>query len=277
VVDSGLARISRYSPRSKVQRLPIEPISQASANQRCGRCGRVAAGVCIRLYSEESFAGRPLFTEPEILRTNLAAVILQMKSLKLGPIEEFPFLEKPNARLIADGYQTLLELGAVDAHQNLTPLGEKLARLPIDPRIARMVIAGQAEGVQADVLIIAAALSVQDPRERPLDKQQAADAAHLEFRDPDSDFLGYLKLWHWYHAQAKNLSSNKLRKACQAKFLSYTRLREWHDIHEQIAEVLAELREEARAAAPPARGVPAQPMPAAPGRRPLPNVPRRRL
>ena len=176
VIDPGFARVSRYSARTKVQRLPVERISQASANQRKGRCGRVAAGVCIRLYSEESFLGRPLFTEPEILRTNLAAVILQMKALKLGPIEEFPFLERPNARLIADGYQTLLELGAVDKASQLTPLGAKLARLPIDPRIARMILAAEQEGVDKELLIIAAALSVQDPRERPLDKQQAADA-----------------------------------------------------------------------------------------------------
>ncbi len=218
VVDSGLARISRYSPRSKVQRLPIEPVSQASANQRMGRCGRVAAGVCVRLYSEEDFLARPVFTEPEIMRTNLAAVILQMKALKLGAVEEFPFLQRPNARLIADGYQTLLELGAVTKELELTEIGRKLARLPIDPRIARMILAGQEEGVAKEVLIIAAALSVQDPRERPLDKQEAADAAHLEFRDEHSDFLSYLKLWAWYHKQAKALSSNKLRRACSATF-----------------------------------------------------------
>jgi ATP-dependent helicase HrpA len=279
VVDSGLARISRYSPRSKVQRLPIEPVSQASANQRCGRCGRVAAGVCVRLYSEESFAGRPLYTEPEILRTNLAAVILQMKALKLGAIEDFPFLEKPNARLIADGYQTLLELGAVDKAQGLTPLGMKLSRLPIDPRIARMVLAGQEEGVEPEVLIIAAALSVQDPRERPMDKQEAADAAHAFFKDPDSDFLSYLKLWDWYHREAKNLSSNKLRKACKERFLSYTRMREWHDIHEQLGELLGEIREEERAKGParPAAGAGRGPVQGLPGGRRFPNVPRRRI
>jgi ATP-dependent helicase HrpA len=249
VVDPGLARISRYSPRSKVQRLPIEPVSQASANQRAGRCGRVAAGVCVRLYSEENFLARPVFTEPEILRTNLAAVILQMKALKLGAVEEFPFLQRPHARLIADGYQTLLELGAVTKELALTELGAKLARLPIDPRIARMILAGQAEGVEEEVLIIAAALSVQDPRERPLDKQEAADAAHVEFRDEHSDFLAYLKLWEWYHKQAKGMSSNKLRRACVARFLSYTRMREWHDVHEQLAELLGEMREEGRGAA----------------------------
>jgi len=242
VIDPGLARISRYNPRSKVQRLPIEPVSQASANQRMGRCGRVAEGICIRLYSEENFLARPVFTDPEILRTNLAAVILQMKSLHLGAIEDFPFLEKPNFRLIADGYQTLIELGAVDKDLALTPLGAQLARLPLDPRIARMILAGQAEGVEKDVLVIAAALSVQDPRERPLDKQDAADTAHLEFRDEHSDFLAYLKLWDWYHKQAKNLSTNKLRRTCQAHFLSFTRMREWHDIHEQLADLLCEMR-----------------------------------
>jgi len=203
-----------------------------------GRCGRVAEGICIRLYSEENFLARPVFTDPEILRTNLAAVILQMKSLHLGAIEDFPFLEKPNFRLIADGYQTLIELGAVDKDLALTPLGAQLARLPLDPRIARMILAGQAEGVEKDVLVIAAALSVQDPRERPLDKQDAADTAHLEFRDEHSDFLAYLKLWDWYHKQAKNLSTNKLLRTCQAHFLSFTRMRDWHDIHEQLAELL---------------------------------------
>jgi ATP-dependent helicase HrpA len=262
VVDPGLARISRYAPRSKVQRLPIEPVSQASANQRLGRCGRVAEGVCIRLYSEENFLARPVFTEPEILRTNLAAVILQMKALRLGAIEVFPFLERPNFRLIADGYQTLIELGAVDKDLALTPLGAQIARLPIDPRIARMIIAGQAEGVEKDVLIIAAALSVQDPRERPLDKQDAADAAHGEFRDEHSDFLSYLKLWEWYHKEARQLSTNKLRRACQARFLSFTRLREWHDIHEQLAELLDEIRPAST------RSVPA---PGGPGRRHQPH------
>lgn len=261
VVDSGLARISRYAPRSKVQRLPIEPVSQASANQRAGRCGRVGPGVCVRLYSESDFQTRPVFTEPEILRTNLAAVILQMKALRLGAVEDFPFLEKPNARLIADGYQTLLELGAVDKELKLTPLGEKLARLPIDPRIARMIIAGQAEGVEEEVLVIAAALSVQDPRERPLEKQQAADAAHEEFRDEDSDFLSYLKLWEWWKASSKEMGAGKLRRACSDRFLSYVRMREWIDVHSQLEEVLAELRGEERAARPQHPPTPAGPRP----------------
>jgi ATP-dependent helicase HrpA len=231
VVDSGLARVSRYAPRSKVQRLPIEPISQASANQRAGRCGRVGPGVCVRLYAEEDFVSRPAFTEPEILRTNLAAVILQMKALRLGAVEEFPFLEKPHARLIADGYQTLLELGAVDKEQRLTALGADLARLPLDPRIARMILAGQAEGVQEEVLVIAAALSVQDPRERPLEKQQAADA----------DFLSCLKLWNWWRRAQKEMGSGKLRRACAERFLSYVRMREWADVHRQLEETLAEM------------------------------------
>ncbi len=243
VVDSGLARVSRYAPRSKVQRLPIEPISQASANQRAGRCGRVGPGVCVRLYAEEDFLSRPAFTEPEILRTNLAAVILQMKALRLGAVEEFPFLEKPHARLIADGYQTLLELGAVDKEQRLTALGADLARLPLDPRIARMILAGQAEGVQEEVLVIAAALSVQDPRERPLEKQQAADAAHEEFRDEDSDFLSYLKLWNWWRRAQKEMGSGKLRRACAERFLSYVRMREWADVHRQLEDTLAEMVE----------------------------------
>jgi ATP-dependent helicase HrpA len=173
-------------------------------------------------------------------------VILQMKALRLGPMEDFPFLHPPNARLIADGYQTLLELGAVNKALELTPLGAKLARLPLDPRIARMILAGQAEGVEKEVLIIAAALSVQDPRERPLDRQEAADAAHAEFRDAHSDFLSYLKLWQWYHGEAKHVSAGRLRKACQGRFLSYTRLREWHDVQGQLQELLGEMRAEER-------------------------------
>jgi ATP-dependent helicase HrpA len=269
VIDPGLARISRYSPRTKVQRLPIEPISQASANQRQGRCGRVSSGICVRLYSEENFRARPLFTEPEILRTHLASVILQMKYLKLGSIEDFPFLERPSAKGVLDGYQTLLEIGAVDPKWNLTPLGSQLARLPIDPRIARMILAAESEGCHDEVLIIAAALSVQDPRERPLEKQQAADTAHLPFKDPDSDFLSFLKLWNWYHDQSKKLSSSKLRRACQAAFLSYTRMREWHDIHQQLVDMLSDLRPDRRndqrrdprvTAPPPRSSPPPQPL-----------------
>ena len=241
VVDSGLARVSRYSVRTKVQRLPIERISRASADQRKGRCGRVAPGVCVRLYSEEDFNARSQFTDPEILRTNLASVILQMKAFRLGAPEDFPFLDPPDYRMIRDGYQTLHELAAIDEDNRLTAIGHALARLPLDPKIARMILAARDEGVMDEVLIIASALSVQDPRERPMDQQEAADAAHQEFRNRRSDFLSYLKLWDWYHEQAKHLSQNKLRKLCEEKFLSYVRLREWHDVHGQLHEIVGEM------------------------------------
>jgi ATP-dependent helicase HrpA len=242
VIDPGYARISRYNPRTKVQRLPVERISGASADQRKGRCGRVSAGVCIRLYSEADFLSRPQFTDPEILRTSLASVILQMKSLHLGDLHEFPFIEPPDYRAVRDGYQTLFELGAVEPERNeLTPVGRALARLPIDPRIGRMILAAADEDCLDEVLIIASALSVQDPRERPLDQQQAADEAHRKFKDERSDFLGYLKLWDLYHGQAEHLSTSKLRKMCQANFLSFVRMREWHDVHQQLHEVVGEL------------------------------------
>jgi len=248
VIDPGMARISRYSPRTKVQRLPIEPISQASANQRKGRCGRVASGICVRLFSEADFNARPAYTDPEILRTNLASVILQMKANRLGNIEEFPFLDPPDHRQIRDGYATLHEIGAIDEENNLTALGGKLARLPIDPRIARMILAASDEartlrdyGVLNDVLIIAAALSVQDPRDRPMDKADLADLAHAKFRDGTSDFLSYLKLWDWFRESSRHLSQHKLRKSCQEHFLSYVRLREWVDIHSQLKDVAGEL------------------------------------
>ena len=241
VIDPGLARISRYAPRTKVQRLPIEPISRASASQRAGRCGRVSEGICIRLYSEEDFNKRDEFTDPEILRTNLASVILQMKSLRLGEVASFPFVEPPEPRMIRDGYATLHELGAVDAHNELTPIGRELARLPVDPRIGRMILAARDEDCMDEVLIIAAALSVQDPRERPLEKQEAADAAHAKFRDENSDFLSYINLWTFYHERAKHLSQSKLRKLCRENFLSYTRMREWHDSHAQLRELAGEM------------------------------------
>jgi ATP-dependent helicase HrpA len=241
VIDSGQARISRYSARTKVQRLPIEKISRASADQRQGRCGRVGPGVCVRLYSEEDYAARPRFTDPEIQRTNLASVILQMKAFNLGSVEDFPFLDPPDYRMIRDGYQTLHELAAIDEDNRLTDIGHALARLPIDPRIGRMVLAARDENVMDEVLIIAAALSVQDPRERPMDQQDAADAAHQPFRDASSDFLSYLKLWNWYHEQASSISSNKLRKLCRENFLSYVRLREWHDVHGQLRTIVGEL------------------------------------
>ncbi len=239
VVDTGKARISRYSYRSKVQRLPIEAVSQASAGQRAGRCGRVAPGVCIRLYSEEDFDNRPEFTEPEILRTNLASVILQMKALKLGDIDDFPFVEKPDRRYINDGYKLLFELGAVDDERALSPLGQRLARLPIEPRFSRMLFCAGSEGALREVLIIVAALSVQDPRERPLEKQQAADEAHRRFQDDKSDFLAWLKLWEYVQEQRRHLTQNKFRKLCKKEFLSFQRLREWQDVHTQLKQMLS--------------------------------------
>ena len=240
VVDVGTARISRYSTRTKVQRLPIEPISQASANQRKGRCGRVSEGICIRLYSEPDFLARPLFTEPEILRTNLAAVILQMKAYRLGPVEQFPFVEPPDARLIRDGYSTLAELGAVDEEFELTPVGRTLARLPVDPRLGRMILAADAENCMNEVLVIASALSIQDPRERPVELQQVADQAHQQFIYEGSDFLSYLKLWDFFKEKSKHLSNSQLRKQCKAQFLSYRRLREWHEVHQQLHRAVVE-------------------------------------
>ena len=250
VVDPGTARLNRYSPNTRVQRLQIEPVSQASADQRKGRCGRVAPGVCVRLYSQESYESRPRFTVPEILRTNLASVILQMKALRLGEVQDFPFLEPPDYRAVRDGYATLHELGAIDEENKLTPLGAALARLPIDPRIGRMVLAARDEGVMDEVLVIASALAVQDPRERPIDKQEQADAAHLKFVEEASDFLGYLKLWDWFHANREKLSQSKLRKLCQENFLSYVRLREWHDVHQQLHALVTEMGLHREAPAP---------------------------
>jgi ATP-dependent helicase HrpA len=241
VIDPGFARISRYSHRSKVQRLPVERVSQASANQRKGRCGRVASGICIRLYSEDNFSARAEFTEPEIRRTNLAAVILQMKLLGFGAIESFPFLDPPDAKLISDGYRTLEELGAIDAEGGLTPLGRQLARLPVDPRIGRMLLAAGEHQCLREVLIIAAALSVQDPRERPLDKQQSADEIHATFAHPDSDFLTFLNLWAFLEKERKALSRKKFQKCCRQHFLSWSRVQEWRDIHAQLREQLGEL------------------------------------
>jgi ATP-dependent helicase HrpA len=234
VVDPGYARISRYSVRNKVQRLPIEKISQSSANQRAGRCGRVAAGICIRLYDEEDFKSRPDFTDPEILRTNLASVILQMTSLKLGDPAKFPFINPPPQKMINDGYRLLEELGAVTRQRQITETGRQLAKLPIDPRIARMILAAQKYNCLTEVLIIASALSIQDPRERPMDKQQAADEAHSKYKDDRSDFVAFLKLWDLYHDKKDSLSQNKFRKYCKENFLSFLRLREWLDIHQQL-------------------------------------------
>jgi len=240
VIDTGTARISRYSARSKMQRLPIEPISQASADQRKGRCGRIGPGVCIRLFDEADYKTREQFTPPEILRTNLASVILQTQSLNLGAIEDFPFLEPPKPTAIRDGYKTLFELGAVNERNELTKLGRTLARLPVDPRIARLIVAGHDEGCLNDILIIAAALEAQDPRERPLDKQQAADEKHKPFQHPNSDFLSLLKLWDFFQHLKETLSNSQVRKACLQNFLNFNRLREWADVHRQLVELAKE-------------------------------------
>ncbi|MBL0028413.1 MAG: ATP-dependent RNA helicase HrpA [Rhodanobacteraceae bacterium] len=241
VIDTGLARISRYSHRSKVQRLPVEAIARSAADQRAGRCGRVAPGICIRLYAEEDYLARPAHTLPEILRTNLASVILQMQVLQLGEIEQFPFIDPPDARYVNDGYKLLLELNALDGQRRLTDTGRKIAQFPVDPRIGRMLLGGVSEHCLAEALVICAALSLPDPRERPAEAQQAADEKHRLFQDPRSDFLGYLKLWAAFEEQARHLSQNKLRKYCQEHFLSYRRLREWRDIHQQLHEQLADM------------------------------------
>jgi ATP-dependent helicase HrpA len=246
VIDPGFARISRYSNRLKVQRLPIEKISQASANQRKGRCGRTSDGICIRLYAEDDFDARPEFTDPEILRTNLASVILQMAAADLGDIAEFPFVEPPDRRHITDGMNLLHELGALetstkDTTPRLTPLGRKLSRLPVDPRLARMVLEADRNGCVSEVTVIAAALSIQDPRERPADKQAQADQQHARFRDPDSDFMSYLKLWEYLTEQKRDLSANRFRKLCRAEYLNYLRVREWQDVAGQLKQMTRSL------------------------------------
>ncbi|WP_312143096.1 MULTISPECIES: ATP-dependent RNA helicase HrpA [Stutzerimonas stutzeri subgroup] len=242
VIDSGTARISRYSYRAKVQRLPIEAVSQASANQRKGRCGRVEPGICIRLYSEEDFLGRPAFTDPEILRTNLAAVILQMLHLRLGDIQDFPFIEPPDGKAISDGFNLLQELSAVNRENQLTPMGRQLARLPIDPRLGRMLLEAAQQGSLAEVLIVASALSVQDVRERPADRQQAADQAHAQWKDPDSDFAALINIWRGFEEKRQELGSNPLRTWCRKNFLNYLRLREWRDAHRQLTLIARELK-----------------------------------
>ncbi|KQQ33378.1 ATP-dependent RNA helicase HrpA [Duganella sp. Leaf126] len=241
VVDAGLARVKRYSYRNKVEQLQIEPIAQSAANQRAGRCGRVADGVCIRLYDEQDFLQRPKFTEPEILRSSLASVILRMKSLHLTDVESFPFIEPPLARAIADGYQLLQELGAVDDYNQLTALGRKLAKLPLDPRVGRMILAALDNVCLSEVLIIASALSVQDPRDRPLEHQQAADEAHKKFADEKSEFLSYLKIWRWFENAIEHKKTNRqLMDNCRANFLSQLRLREWRDVHSQLITLVKE-------------------------------------
>ncbi len=236
VIDTGLARISRYNYRTKVQGLPIEAISQASADQRAGRCGRVAAGICIRLYSEADYQARPAFTSAEIQRTNLAAVILQMAAQGLGGIEDFPFVEPPDARFIRAGYRLLQELGALDAQARPTPLGLRIARLPVDPRLARMLLAAHELGALREVLVIVAVLESADPRDRPLEQRQSADQKHALFRDERSDFLSHLNLWRVFGEQARHLSQKKLRRWCREHFLSWTRMREWRDIHRQLQD-----------------------------------------
>ncbi|MEU5521108.1 ATP-dependent RNA helicase HrpA [Streptomyces sp. NPDC047860] len=246
VIDPGFARISRYSHRTKVQRLPIEPISQASANQRKGRCGRTSDGICIRLYSEEDFLVRPEFTDPEILRTNLASVILQMTAAGLGEIEKFPFIDPPDHRNIRDGVQLLQELGALDPAQKdprkrLTQTGRKLAQLPVDPRLARMVLEADRNGCAREVMVIAAALSIQDPRERPADKQTQADQQHARFRDESSDFLAFLNLWRYIREQQKERGSSSFRRMCKQEFLNFLRIREWQDIYTQLRTVAKQM------------------------------------
>jgi ATP-dependent helicase HrpA len=242
VVDSGLARISRYSLRTKVQRLPIEPVSQASANQRAGRCGRLADGICIRLYSEQDYESRPAYTEPEILRTSLAAVLLRMASLGLGDVEQFPFVNPPDARSVRAGVALLHELGAFDpaerdADRRITATGRMLARLPVDPQLGRMLVEADLNGSLREAIVIVAALSIQDPRERPSDNRQAADEQHARFADPTSDFLAWLNLWRYLQDQQRELSSSAFRRMCRAEFLHYLRVREWQDLHGQLVRV----------------------------------------
>lgn len=242
VIDAGLARMSRYSSRAKVEQLQIEKISQAAAKQRAGRCGRVSNGICVRLYSEQDFDGRPEFTEPEILRSSLASVILRMAALRLGDVVDFPFIEAPSSRLISDGYQLLQELGAVDAKRQITEIGLQLAKLPLDPRVGRMILAAKREGCLNEILIIASVLSIQDPRERPMDKREAADNAHAKFAGEGSDFMSYLKLWDFFDNALKTKKSNKdLLNQCHSNFLSFLRLKEWRELHSQIKQITDEM------------------------------------
>ncbi len=242
VIDAGFARISRYSYRSKVQRLPIEKISQAAANQRKGRCGRTSDGICIRLYSEEDFLSRPEYTQPEILRTNLASVVLQMKSLKLGDIQDFPFLEPPDTKLVNDGIRLLKEINALDEKEKLTGIGKRMARLPIEPRYARILLAANEFYCLHEILIIISALSIQDARERPMDTPAKADKAHQAFADEKSDFLWFINVWQFYQTKAKQLSQKKLRKLCKQNFLSYLRMQEWQNIYRQLKHICIEMK-----------------------------------
>ena len=242
VIDCGLARVNRYSIRQKVEQLHIEKISRAAANQRAGRCGRVMSGVCVRLYEEADFVQRDAFTDPEIFRVSLATVILRMSALELGEVAEFPFIEPPTPRMIADGYQLLNELGAIDETRNLTKLGHELAKLPLDPKIARLLLAGRQYHCLTEILIIASALSVQDPRDRPQERQEAADAAHKKFADERSDFLAYIKIWAWYEQVLAHKQSNRLMaEECRKNFLSPLRLREWRELHQQLHTQVSEM------------------------------------
>ncbi len=244
VIDPGTARISRYSQRTKVQRLPIERISQASANQRKGRCGRTSDGMCVRLYSEEDFASRPEFTDPEILRTHLASVILRMAALDLGEVADFPFIDPPDSRNIADGIRLLEELGAVSPGRGgprLTGAGRKLARLPVDPRLGRMILEADRNGCAREVLIITAALSINDPRERPAEYREAADAMHARFAEPGSDFLAFLNLWEYLRDRQRELSSSAFRRLCRREYLHYLRVREWQDVYGQLRQAARDL------------------------------------
>ena len=242
VIDAGLARMNRYSVRAKVEQLQIEKISQAAAKQRAGRCGRVSNGICVRLYAEADFDSRPEFTEPEILRSSLASVILRMAALRLGDIAEFPFIEAPSSRLITDGYQLLQELGAVDSNRQITEIGLQLAKLPLDPRVGRMILAAKCENCLNEIMIIASVLSMQDPRERPMDKREAADNAHAKFIGEGSDFMSYLKIWDFYDNALKTKKSNKdLLNICHANFLSFLRLKEWRELHGQIKQIVEEM------------------------------------
>ncbi|MCF8184863.1 MAG: ATP-dependent RNA helicase HrpA, partial [Polynucleobacter sp.] len=253
VIDSGLARVKRYSHRNKVEQLQVEPISRAAASQRAGRCGRVSAGICFKLYDEEDFNKRPAYTEPEILRSSLAGVILRMKSLHLGDVEDFPFLEAPAPRMITDGYQLLTELGAMDeTTKALTKIGVELARLPLDPKIGRMILAAREQACLKEVLVIAAALGTQDPRERPQEHAGAADQAHAKWKDEKSEFLSYLKLWHAADEVWKHETSSKQRQWCRQNFINWLRLREWREVHGQLMTLCHEHGWNISSAYPPA-------------------------
>jgi ATP-dependent helicase HrpA len=270
VVDTGVARLSRYDPRTGTTRLQIEGISQASADQRKGRCGRVREGICVRLYDEQGFATRPAFTDPEIKRTGLAAVILRMKSLGLGDVEDFPFLDAPHSRSITEGYRVLEELGALDDERQLTPLGRRLARFPVDPRIGRMILAGADHGCLSEILVLSAALELQDPRERPRGAEQKADQLHQRFKDDRSDFTGFLKLWSFV-SEARARGTSQLKRTCKENFLSFVRVREWLEVHRQLEDVVRELelrpggKGKPQAARGPQQGAKGTPQPAKEG------------